>query len=84
MFQTFITSKVIVNIVHVAILFWGGLFLKENFLGVALMSQKGVTSLLRLFRNTVKLLFKRIIPIPIAAAFSEWTNCIISLASEST
>lgn len=42
MFQTFtITNKAIVNIVvPVAILFWGGLFLKEKFLGVVLMSQR--------------------------------------------
>ena len=32
----------------------GGLFLKEKFLGVVLMSQKRVISLLRLFRSTVK------------------------------
>ena len=62
----------------------GGIFLKEKFLGVVLMSQKRVTSLLRLFRSIVKLFFKRIIQIPIATAFSEWANCIFLLAMENT
>ena len=59
----------------------GGLFLKEKFLGVVLMSQKRVTSLLRLFRSTVKLFFKRIIQIPIATAFSEQANCICPISN---
>lgn len=45
MCQTFtITNMAIVNIaMHVTSLLWGGLFLKEKFLGLVLMSQKGVT-----------------------------------------
>lgn len=64
-----------------AILFGGGLFPKEKFPGVVLMSQKGHISFMAL-QKYGQFLLKGIMPIHITA-FSECINYIIFLRLES-